>query len=142
VITQASGNRNYASGLAVYLPRLEAEHGGTVSAFDHLTLAIRNYHNAGDTTTIRITLASLAAIFDRLGRNEPAATIAGFALSPIAATAVPEINTAITHLRDVLGEATHESLARKGETMTTSAMVAYAYDQIDRARTELNPVPK
>ena len=50
---------------------------------------------------------------------------------------VPEINTAIAHLRDVLGEATYESLARKGETMTTAAMVTYAYDQIDQARTEL-----
>jgi hypothetical protein len=137
VITQASGNRTGVSVLAVYLARLEAEQGGTVSAFDHLTLAIRNYHNAGDTTTIRIPLAVLAAIFDRLGRYEPAGTIAGFALSPIAATAVPEITTAITHLRQVLGEATYESLAHKGETMTTAAMATYAYDQIDQARTEL-----
>ena len=142
VITQDSGNRNNASGLAVYLARLEAEHGGTVSAFDHLTLAIRNYHNAGDTTTIRIPLAILAAIFDRLGRNEPAATIAGFALSPIAATGVPEITTAITHLREVLGDQTYESLARKGETMTTAAMATYAYDQIDQARTELTDQPE
>ena len=142
VITQDSGNRNNASGLAVYLARLEAEHGGTVSAFDHLALAIRNYHNAGDTTTIRTPLAVLAALFDRLGRYEPAATIAGFALHPIAAAVVPEINTAITQLCDVLGEATYESLARKGETMTTSAMATYAYDQIERARAELNAVSK
>jgi hypothetical protein len=108
-----------------------------VSAFGHLTLTIRNFHNAGDTTTIRIPLAILAALFDRLGRYEPAATIAGFALSPIAAAGVPEITTAIAHPRDVLGEATYESLARKGETMTTAAMVTYAYDQIDQARTEL-----
>ncbi|MGA9678551.1 MAG: hypothetical protein ACLP3C_04725 [Mycobacterium sp.] len=47
------------------------------------------------------------------------------------------MSTAITHLRDVLGEATYESLARKGETMTTAAMATYAYDQIDQARTEL-----
>ena len=40
--------------------------------------------------------------FDRLGRYEPAATIAGFALSPFSAPTVPEITTAITHLRDVL----------------------------------------
>ncbi|MGA9675804.1 MAG: adenylate/guanylate cyclase domain-containing protein, partial [Mycobacterium sp.] len=142
VITQDSGNRNNASGLAVYLARLEPEHGGTVSAFDHLTLAIRNYHNAGDTTTIRIPLAILAAIFDRLGRNEPAATIAGFALSPIAATGVPEITTAITHRREVLGDQTYESLARKGEPMTTAAMATYAYDQIDQARTELTDQPE
>ena len=137
VIAQDSGNRADASALANVLARLEAEHGGTVSAFDHLTLAIRNYHNAGDTTTIRVPLAVLAVLFDRLGRYEPAATIAGFALSPFAAAGVPEITTAITHLRDVLGEATYESLARKGETMTTAAMATYAYDQIDQARTEL-----
>jgi tetratricopeptide (TPR) repeat protein len=141
-IAQDSGNRTIASTLAHYLARLEAEHGATASALDHLTLAIRNYHNAGDTTTIRVPLAVLAALFDRLGRYEPAATIAGFALSPIAAAAVPEITTAITHLRDVLGEKTYESLARKGETMTTAAMAAYAYDRIDQARAELKAVSK
>jgi hypothetical protein len=55
---------------------------------------------------------------------------------------VPEISTAITHLRDVLGDPTYESLARKGETMPTAAMVTYAYDQIDQARAELNAVSK
>jgi tetratricopeptide (TPR) repeat protein len=137
VIAQDSGNRSRASALAQFLARLEAEHGDTASAFDHLTLAIRNWHNAGNTTTIRVPLAGLAALFDRLGRFEPAVTIAGFALSPFSEAAVPEIRTAITHLRDVLGDQIYESLARKGETMTTSAMVTYAYDQIDQARTEL-----
>jgi hypothetical protein len=137
VIAQDSGSRAGASLLAHILARLEAEHGDTVSAFDHLTLAIRNYHNSGNTTTIRVPLAVLAALFDRLGRYEPAATIAGFALNPIAAAAVPEITTAITHLRDVLSDQTYDSLARKGETMTTAAMARYAYDQIDQARAEL-----
>ena len=54
--------------------------------------------------------------------------------------AFPESAAAITHLRDVLGDQTYESLARKGETMTTAAMVTYAYDQIDQARAELNAV--
>jgi hypothetical protein len=77
---------------------------------------------------------------DRLGRYEPAATIAGFALSPLVATGFPEITAAIAHLRDVLGEATYESLAGKGETMTTAAITTYGYDQIDQARAELeNP---
>ncbi len=142
VIAQDSGDRAHASALAVFLARLEAEHGGTMSAFDHLTLAIRNFHNSGDTTSIRAALAVLAALFDRLERYEPAATIAGFALTPMSAAAVPEITTAITHLRDVLGDQTYESLAHKGETMSTAAMVTYAYDQIDQARTELNAVSK
>jgi hypothetical protein len=142
VIAQDSGNRLVESTLALFLARLEAEHGDTVSAFDHLTLTIRGFQNSGDTTTIRVPLAVLAVLFDRLGRYEPAATIAGFALSPFSAAALPEITTAITHLRDVLGEPTYESLARKGETMTAAAMVTYAYDQIDQAREELNAVSK
>ena len=137
VIAQDSGNRAQASALAQVLAHLEAEHGDPVAAFDHLTLAIRNYHNSGNTTTIRTPLAALAALFDRLGHYEPAATIAGFALSLFSAAAVPEITTAIAHLRDVLGDRVYESLARTGETMTTTAMATYAYDQIDQARTEL-----
>jgi hypothetical protein len=50
------------------------------------------------------------------------------------AVAMPELGTAIAHLQDVLGDETYESLARRGETMTTAEMVAYAYDQIDQAR--------
>jgi hypothetical protein len=97
-------------------------------------------HDAGNTTLVRGGLAILAALFDRLGRQEPAATIAGFAVSPLTSTAIPEINTAITHLRDVLGDRTYESLARKGETMTTAAIATYAFDHIDQARAELGGV--
>jgi len=39
---------------------------------------------------------------------------------------IPELNTAIAHLRDALGDQTYESLARKGETTTTAAMATYA----------------
>ena len=84
----------------------------------------------------------LAVLFDRLGRYEPAATIAGFALSPVVTQGVPGITIAIAHLRDVLGEATYESLAHKGKSMTPAAMATYAYDQIDQARAELNAVSK
>jgi hypothetical protein len=122
--------------------RLEAEHGDPLAALDHVTLSIRNFHDAGNTNLIRSALATLAALFDRLGRHEPEATIAGFALSPFTSASVPEINTAITHLREVLGDPAYESLAHAGEKMTTAAMATYAYDQIDQARAELNAVSK
>jgi hypothetical protein len=77
-----------------------------------------------------------------LGRYEPAATIAGFALNRTAAAGFLEITTASTHLREVLGEQTYESLACKGETMTTAAMVTYAYDQIDQARQASSSQPQ
>ena len=137
VIAHDSGNRANESHLAASLCRLEAEYGDPLAALDYFALSIRNYHDSGNTTTIRVPLAILAAFLDRLGCHEPAATVAGFAFDPLTAAWVPEITTAITHLRDVLGDQTYESLARKGETMTTAEMVRYAYDQIDQARTEL-----
>jgi hypothetical protein len=142
VIARDSGNRYPESLLATGLSRLEAVYGDPLAALDYVTLVIRNFHDAGNTTGVSSPLAVLAALFDGLGRHEPAATIAGFAFSPLTSTAVPEINTAITHLRDVLGDQTYESLARKGETMTTAAMATYAYDQIDQARTKLEAVSK
>ena len=91
---------------------------------------------AGNTANMRVAQAELASLFYRLGRHEPAATIAGFAFSPLTA-ALPEFSATIAGLRDLLGDPTYELLARKGETMTTAAMATYAYDQIDQARTEL-----
>jgi predicted ATPase len=137
VIAQDSGSRVNESQLAIHLAQLEAQHGDQAAALDYFTLAIRNYHDSGNVALIRNPLAILAAFLDHLGRHQAAATIAGFAFSPLSVAAYPEINTAITHLREVLGEATYESLARKGEAMTTAAMATYSYDQIDQARTEL-----
>ncbi len=83
-------------------------------------------------------MASLAAFMNRLGHHESAATMTGFAPISLTAATLPELETAISHLRDVLGDQTYESLARKGETMTTAEMATYAYDQIDQARAELD----
>jgi hypothetical protein len=137
VIARDSGTRYAETLLAALLSSLEAEHGDPLAALDYITLAVRTYHDAGNTTGVRGALSILAVVFDRLGRYEPAATIAGFAFSPFTASTFPQLTTTITHLRDVLGDQTYESLARKGETMTTAAIAAYAYDQIDQARTEL-----
>ena len=142
VIAQGSGNRNTETRIAGSLSRLEAEYGDPLAALDYVAHAVRNFHDAGNTTMIRFPLAVLAALFDRLGRDEPAAIIAGFAFSPLTSAAHRELSTAIAHLSEVLGDPAYESLARTGDKMTTAAMVTYAYDQIDQARTELNAVSK
>jgi hypothetical protein len=59
---------------------------------------------------------------------------------PVRALEALHRGLAIADLRAVLGDQTYESLTRRGESMTTSAMATYAYDQIDQARAELNPV--
>ena len=141
MIAQDSGNRTIETHLAPIWLGLEAKPGDPLAALDHFLwrsatprLWQHHQHPYPSGRTRRL--------FDRLGRHEPAATIAGFAFSPLTAMAIPELNAAIAHLRDVLGDQTYESLARKGETMTTAAMATYAYDQIDQARAELNTVSK
>ena len=142
VIAQDSGNRTFETHLASSLAELEAQHGDPLAALDYFLVSIRHLHDSGNSTTIRAVLANLAALFNRLGHYEVAATMSGFADMPYTRSVVPEISTAIIHLRKVLGDETYESLARRGEQMTTAAMVTYALDQIDQARAELNAVSK
>jgi predicted ATPase/class 3 adenylate cyclase len=142
MIAQGSGNRFNETDLASILGRLEARYGDPRAALDYLALAVRNYQDSGNSIVIRVPLAVLAGFLERRGRNEPAATIAGFALSPVTKRWVPEFSTLIARLRDVLGDETYEPLARKGEAMTITAMATYAYDQIDQARAELGAVAK
>jgi tetratricopeptide (TPR) repeat protein len=140
-IAQDSGNRLYETQFSYWLSGLEAEHGDRMAALDYLAAAIRKNHESGNIGMLHHPLAVLAVVLDRFGRYEPAATIAGFAaVNPMVPAAFPELGTAITHLREVLGDERYESLARKGETMTAAAIATYAYDQIDQARTELNAI--
>ncbi|HWY01813.1 MAG TPA: AAA family ATPase [Mycobacterium sp.] len=136
-IAQDTGNRLSESHLAAVLCRVEAKYGDPSAALDYFGLAIHNHHESGNTTMISTPLAILAAFFDRLGRYESAATIAGFTFSPVTLASCPELSTAITHLRAVLGNDVYASLAQTGANMTTAAMANYAYRQIDQTRTEL-----
>ena len=79
VIAQDSGNRTFETYLASNLARLEAKHGDPLAAFEYSAVAIRHLHDSGNSTTIRAVLANLAALFNRLGRYEVAATMSGFA---------------------------------------------------------------
>jgi predicted ATPase/class 3 adenylate cyclase len=137
VSAHESGNRYNESHIANVLGRLEARHGDPLAALEHLSHAIHSYHDSGNFGVMRVPLASLAALLDKLGRDDSGATIAGYAFRPITKGWVPELGAAIAHLREVLGDQTYEALARNGDAMTASAIAAYAYDQIDQVRTEL-----
>ena len=137
VIAHDSGNRFNETQLAGSLALVEAKFGDLLAALEYSAVAIRRYHDAGNNANMRPALSVLAILLHRLARHEPAATIAGFASNSITAITLPGFGTAITHLREVLGDKTYESLARAGETMTTSEVATYAYAQIDQARTIL-----
>jgi hypothetical protein len=138
-IAHDSGNRLIESHLAGTLAQLAALHGEPTDAYDYLTLAIRHFSDAGSFSHLRVPLAILATVFDRLGHHEPAATISAFAVSSLTRTSVPELNTTISHLREALGDEVYESYSRTGENMTNAEMAAFALEQIDLARGRLSP---
>lgn len=136
-IAQDSGNGLIESHLAGTLAQLAALHGEPTDAFDYLTLAIRHFSDAGSFSHLRVPLAILAAVFSRLGHHEAAAAISAFAATSLTRPSVPELSTTIGHLRKVLGDEAYESLAQAGQNMTDVAMAAFALEQIDEARAEL-----
>jgi tetratricopeptide (TPR) repeat protein len=136
-LAQDSGNRQYESHFALGLSRLAVTQGEPIDALDFLTVAIRNHHDSGSFAFLLLPLASLGALFERLGLTEPAATVFGFAATPFALATLPEMGVAVSRVRHALGDEAYSSLARVGEAMSHSEAVAYAFEQIDLARAEL-----
>jgi hypothetical protein len=141
-LAQDTGNRYTETILAVALARLGTESVVTTEALDHVRLVIRSWHDSGNFGGLVGPLAVLSVFLDRLGRFEVAATIAGFAYDPVSLASVPAFTATIAHLREMLGDQAYESLVRGGRAMTTAAVVAYAHDQIDHARAELEAVAR
>jgi predicted ATPase len=135
-IAQDSGNRFIETGSATALARLEAEYGDPLAALDYSLFAIRNYGNAGNLANMRVAQVALAMLLARLGHHKPAATITGFALSPVTAGRLAKVTE---DLREVLGDDGYDSSAREGESMALTTIVNYAYEQIDLIRADIAP---
>jgi predicted ATPase len=137
-VAQKTGNRQIECGIANSLARLSAAQDNFSDALYFLTLAIRYYYDSGSFTLMLAPLAGLTILFDRIGRYESAATISEFAARTLLARiGFPEVNAAITHLREVLGDERYASLADAGTKMSNAAMANYAIEQIDQVRAEL-----
>ena len=136
-IAQASGNRQTESNAAAMLTALAATHGEPSDALDYSIVSIRNQYDSGNFFLVRHSLAALASLFTRIGQNEAAATLVGFADSRFNRSSFPELVEAMDRLQETLAAETYGSLVYAGAQMTTAAAVTYAFEQIDRARSEL-----
>jgi predicted ATPase len=137
-IAHDSGNRFIEATIFINLSRLAANHGDPIEALDYMVSAVRNYQESGGFLLITGPLAMIAILLDRLGRYEPAATIMGYGDVPGSRLVFTEVDSVIAHLREIFGDQVYESLARKGKSMTVAAIMMYAFDEIERARSELN----
>ncbi|AGB20606.1 putative ATPase [Mycobacterium sp. JS623] len=136
-IAVENGDRQMESVLALALSSLAATRAKPLEGLEYSALAIRTYYDTRAVQFVSGPLGVLTALLDQLGRYEAAATISGFAFADVALATFPEISTAISHLREALGDEAYESLARAGAAMTNASKAAYALEQIDLARADL-----
>jgi predicted ATPase/class 3 adenylate cyclase/DNA-binding CsgD family transcriptional regulator len=120
--------------------RLNTSDGEAETALVLFAEAIAAFHRAGNVPQLIITLASLPALFERLDRLAPAATLLG-ALSrePSSFHHVPELGDLGDRISRRLGATRAEELLATGAALDLGDAAVYARTQIDVARREPTP---
>jgi hypothetical protein len=137
-VAQESGSRQNVSFTSLGLAMLAVRRSQPLAALEHLALATQIRYDAGSFSLMDSPLAVLTVLLDQLRWYEPAARLAGRAVTPMSEHAYPELGETIEHLRAALGDEIYEQLAHSGATMTNSAVVQFALEQIVLARSILS----
>jgi hypothetical protein len=126
------------------LARLRMRDGEVAGALDALRTAVTHHHADGDRPGLVGTLLVVAAILGAAGRDEAAVTlgrgVVGGELAPLTAgmgAALSKQADLLAQARARLGDERYEEAAARGAAMPYEVIVAYALDEIDRARSEL-----
>jgi DNA-binding CsgD family transcriptional regulator len=117
---------------------LHTSDGQLETALTLFDTSIGTFLRAGAVSQLIITLSSLPALFERLGRPTVAGTLLGaVAREPASFHHVPTLGDLGVRLRDALGEEAAERVAATGATMDLPDAAAYAVHQIEVARRAL-----
>jgi hypothetical protein len=142
VVVRDSDNRMLEALSARELASLEAVHGDPRTGLKCFDDAIDSFHQSGAATNLVGTFAYLTEFFDRIERPRAAAMLYGACGHDVFAMAlVPRLPVVAGHLREVLGSAVFDELAREGAAMERSEIVHYAHAEIQCARDELGQSP-
>jgi predicted ATPase/class 3 adenylate cyclase/DNA-binding CsgD family transcriptional regulator len=115
--------------------RLHTSDGDPEAALGLFSEAIAAFHRAGNVPQLIITLASAPALFERLGRLEPAATlVAAMSREPSSFHHVPELRELDSRLTRTLGAKRAVELTAAGAALDLNDAAVYARQQIDVAR--------
>ncbi len=121
--------------------RLHTSDGEPAVALGLFAEAITAFQRAGNVPQLIITLASVPALFERLGRPDPAATLLGaLANEPSSAHHVPELGELGERIGRVLGPKRAGQLTVEGGALDLGDAAVYARQQIEVARRDPKPV--
>jgi predicted ATPase/DNA-binding CsgD family transcriptional regulator len=120
--------------------RLHTSDGEPEAALVLFADAIAAFHRAGNVPQLIITLASVPALFERLDRLEPAATLLGaMSQQPSSFHHVPELAELEGRLATKLGGERTGELMAAGAAFDLNDAAVYARQQIDLARRDPTP---
>jgi DNA-binding CsgD family transcriptional regulator len=123
--------------------RLHTSDGEPAAALGLFAEAITAFQRAGNVPQLIITLASVPALFDRMGRREPAATLLGaLAGEPSSAHHVPELAGLGDRIARELGQKRTEQLTADGAALELGDAAVYARQQLEAARRDPTPAPR
>lgn len=127
----------FSGFLARDAARLHAASGDPTVALSLFERAIDEFHQSGNLAQLVITLASVPALLERLGRNAAAATLcAAMSAVPASTEHVPELAAIGDRVAVTLGAAVAGCLAA-GRAMDLDQGTAYARSELAIARDEL-----
>ena len=119
--------------------RLHTSDGEPEAALVLFFEAVAAFQRAGNVPQLIITLASVPALFERIDRPEPAATLLGaMEREPSSFHHVPELEDLGTRLTQRLGEKKAAELTMAGAALDLNSAAVYTRAQIDIARR--NPI--
>lgn len=123
--------------------RLHTTHGEPTAALNLLAQATAVFQRAGNIPQLVITLASVPALFERIGRLEPAATLLGaLANQPSSAHHVPELAELAARIRRELGARRASKASAESRSFDLADTATYARQQIDAARRDPVATPR
>ena len=118
--------------------RLHTSEGEPDAALALLGPAIESFHQAGSVAQLIITLASVPALFERVGRFDVAATLLGaISREPASFHHVPELVDLGGRLTELLGEERSRQCTSAGAELDLNDAAVYAREQIELARRAL-----
>ncbi len=120
--------------------RLHTSDGELEASLDLFAPAVEAFRQARNLPQLIITLASLPALFERLGRLETATTLVGaMSREPTSQQHVPELMDLGGRLAGKLGDKKWSRFHSFGAAMDLNTAAAYATEQIAIARRQLAP---
>jgi predicted ATPase/class 3 adenylate cyclase/DNA-binding CsgD family transcriptional regulator len=123
--------------------RLHTSDGEPAAALGLFADAITEFQRAGNVPQLIITLASVPALFERVGRSESAAVLLGALTNePSSAHHVPELADLGEQIARDLGPKRTDQLTADGVGLDLGDAAVYARQQIDVARRDPAPRPR